>query len=430
VKTSKRTNVTFWALTLFFSHSILASSLKVDANYRFGSSVFKNLQADMALPKVGSTSTYLEQRFLLKPSVVVDDRYFLNTEVLLGWNEGSTTGPQYPAWFGHVLGADGKAQLALRRAWFEWMSDYGNFRFGRMPKEWGLGILYNAGNNLYDDFGTTVDRASFKMLLGNLALELGYEKAQEANPHADSDDADVYDLALKYENPESQLNVGLLWTRTVVSAGAVGTVATPLAYPFPLLGSTHDLSLYVVKKWNSFQVAGEFSSRDVSGFGNEFGTLLQLDFESGDWNIGIDGAYASSNSPGQGYYFHPNYKPMLILFNQSLGADHSSTTANGVRSAVFGAYNAAGSAGALLTKLSIGYEFSKKYSMATELAWAQYARSAGSKSLGIESDIHIKANWSEWFTTQLSAGFLLPGDAINTSSSLIWGLRLVGGLNF
>lgn len=62
-----------------------------------------------------------------------------------------------------------RASIVVKRAWAEVAVPLGIFTFGRMPNQWGMGMLYNAGgkdpiNGTYDydgDYGDTVDRAAF-----------------------------------------------------------------------------------------------------------------------------------------------------------------------------------------------------------------------------------------------------------------------------
>jgi uncharacterized protein (TIGR04551 family) len=66
-----------------------------------------------------------------------------------------------------------KPSVEVKRAWAEVAVPLGVVKFGRMPNQWGMGILYNAGgadpiNGTYDydaDYGDTVDRASFSLLI-------------------------------------------------------------------------------------------------------------------------------------------------------------------------------------------------------------------------------------------------------------------------
>jgi uncharacterized protein (TIGR04551 family) len=50
-----------------------------------------------------------------------------------------------------------------KRAWGEVQTPVGLLSFGRMPSEWGVGILARAGSGLDDDFGDTVDRLQFAL---------------------------------------------------------------------------------------------------------------------------------------------------------------------------------------------------------------------------------------------------------------------------
>lgn len=51
--------------------------------------------------------------------------------------------------------------ISVKRAWAEFTTPLGEARFGRMPNQWGLGMLYNAGDGHDDDAQSTVDRIMF-----------------------------------------------------------------------------------------------------------------------------------------------------------------------------------------------------------------------------------------------------------------------------
>src|SRR5579871_1447493 len=51
--------------------------------------------------------------------------------------------------------------ISVKRAWAEADFAIGELRFGRMPMHFGLGILYNAGNDITSDYGDQVDGISF-----------------------------------------------------------------------------------------------------------------------------------------------------------------------------------------------------------------------------------------------------------------------------
>lgn len=58
----------------------------------------------------------------------------------------------------------------FQRAWGEYMTPLGQLRFGRMPSQWGLGILANAGDNIDADYQTNVDRVMFVTGIKSLDL--------------------------------------------------------------------------------------------------------------------------------------------------------------------------------------------------------------------------------------------------------------------
>ncbi|MBC7977401.1 MAG: TIGR04551 family protein [Myxococcales bacterium] len=66
-----------------------------------------------------------------------------------------------------------RPSIQIKRAWGEVAVPLGILKFGRMPNHWGMGILHNGGgadpiNGGYDydaDYGDSVDRASFSLLI-------------------------------------------------------------------------------------------------------------------------------------------------------------------------------------------------------------------------------------------------------------------------
>ncbi len=53
--------------------------------------------------------------------------------------------------------------IAPKRVWAEVQTPVGLLSFGRMPSEWALGILTNAGAGIDSDYGDTVDRLQFAL---------------------------------------------------------------------------------------------------------------------------------------------------------------------------------------------------------------------------------------------------------------------------
>ena len=73
------------------------------------------------------------------------------------------------------------SSIQVKRAWGEVQTPVGLLSFGRMPANWGVGIYYNAGGEIDQDFGDNVDRIQFSIplgqFLGGLSLTPYYEWA-------------------------------------------------------------------------------------------------------------------------------------------------------------------------------------------------------------------------------------------------------------
>lgn len=60
--------------------------------------------------------------------------------------------------------------VAVKRVWAEFNTPVGQLRFGRMPNQWGLGILVNSGDKIDSDYQSHADRILF--VTGSKALDL------------------------------------------------------------------------------------------------------------------------------------------------------------------------------------------------------------------------------------------------------------------
>ena len=401
-----------------------AASLNITGNYRFGATMLVNPDLTSGSPVgEGRTTSFLEHRALLRPDIVVDDRFTVKSELSLLQNTLNSPN-QVGDGFGTTLDRsstqlNNEQMLYLRRVYLEWASDWGIFRFGRQPKSWGLGILYNAGNDPFDDYGTTVDRMGFQAMLGNLTLNVGYEKGVEGFAKSDADDIDTYEISMEYNNPESLFDVGILYSRNVRSGHSLFT-------------SSHDLSIFSQKRWNKFQLGGEFVSIRQDSRSSTTGILAQMDLLPGNWDIGLDLAYASG-AANASYAFHPNYQPFLLMFHHNLG-----TTGRLLRGGLNGAGvgSAVGSgdgAGALIVKTGAAYAFdSKLYTLGVEVGYAKLMRTGNNSGdkLGVESDIHFTHKWYDNFSTYYTIGFLFPGSGYTNGANVAWGTQIRGALTF
>lgn len=68
--------------------------------------------------------------------------------------------------------------IKLKRLWAEANFPIGDIRFGRIPFHFGLGILYNSGDNLHDDYGDQVDGIFLSTRIFDVYVTPGYSIAQ------------------------------------------------------------------------------------------------------------------------------------------------------------------------------------------------------------------------------------------------------------
>lgn len=64
--------------------------------------------------------------------------------------------------------------IRVRRLWAEIMTPIGQLRVGRMPQNWGLGLLANDGNKLDNDFGDQADQIVFGTRVAGHVIAPGY----------------------------------------------------------------------------------------------------------------------------------------------------------------------------------------------------------------------------------------------------------------
>jgi uncharacterized protein (TIGR04551 family) len=73
-----------------------------------------------------------------------------------------------------VAGVNGyQNSINVNRVWAEYMTPVGQLRFGRMPDQWGLGMVHNAGDGIDSDYQSTIDRIMFVSGIRSMDLYFG-----------------------------------------------------------------------------------------------------------------------------------------------------------------------------------------------------------------------------------------------------------------
>ena len=81
--------------------------------------------------------------------------------------------------------------INVNRVWGEYMTPVGQVRFGRMPQQWGLGMVANSGDGIDSDYQSTVDRIMF--ITGLKSMDLYFGGAWDF-PNTGPTNANPYDI--------------------------------------------------------------------------------------------------------------------------------------------------------------------------------------------------------------------------------------------
>ncbi|RYZ95675.1 MAG: hypothetical protein EOP11_24575, partial [Proteobacteria bacterium] len=115
----------------------------------------------------------------LRPKVLVNDNVIVRSE----WDIGD----QVYGIFGRGIPRDQRSDvfgtdrapfpIGARRIWLDVHTDFGTVQVGRAPFAWGLGAIFNAGDNASDRYQTTMDTVRLVSKFGYLSVMPFYAKA-------------------------------------------------------------------------------------------------------------------------------------------------------------------------------------------------------------------------------------------------------------
>ncbi len=451
------------ALLLGTSSLSFAVSMNFNGNFRAETALIT--KPDLGANNINGNRSYMSARALLNPNLLIDDHFSLKSQWSLLASPNITPAPNSLGMGqgGYIFGDAGTSSLNLSRAWLEWTSDYGVMRVGRMPFSWAYGLLWDAGDNIWDDFQSTMDRIEYRLYLGHLVGGVAFSKGRKSSVIGDRNDSAFYSLFVQYENPESDIQGGLLyenqWRSPGQMAELLGTTGTSNPYqtpgnPYPLSGKTsyprnnHVVDLYLKKTLGSFSIGGELawlngSAADYAGNGvnttmSAVGTTIRVQYESHSIHAFLDFLYASGdNNLGANHMngfvlLHRNKRPGLILGRELLGSYAGSGNSVGQGSCV--AYGNMGSfSGCYYFRPGFKVDWSPSWSSGFEVIVARKAavQAGEGANLGTEIDIGTEYAVYQNFNVGVNLGYLIAGDGLRVPSpSGVFGLRIMGGVKF
>ncbi len=427
------------------------------------------------IPGEGDRSGTFTSVFMkLKPKVLVSDNVIVRSE----WNVGDPIfgffGRNIPSYDRNSIFSQSKdgMSLSVARLWLDTHTDFGTLEVGRAPFHWGLGVIFNSGDKMWDRFQSTTDTIRLVSKFGFLTLMPLYAKEAMGrnligarNPLNDevlagSDDVTDYGLALKYNNPEEDLEAGVMYykrnasdTQTNFYFPSTATKFTPGANGMNL----KLLDLFAHKKWRRLELAGEMpiftgTVGDVNGVGarNSYratAIALEAALNYDTWKHSLKLGRAPGQGPapvtGKGdsfgaLYFHRAYKLGMIMFNYNL-ANFGDANPD----AIPGTTNPTSAPAVVQSPFDAAIVNAKYLMLATEKHWEQWSLGLGwvyakadqtaskgsdfynhrskqwngaaanadqGDSLGMEFDAGTKYNWDDHITFGADLGFFFPGN--------------------
>jgi hypothetical protein len=429
------------------------------------------------IPPGGSTNANFETLFMrLKPKLAVNDNIFIKSEWWLGDPVYGFYGNAYPYTF------DGRqfystqsrgSIITAQRFWAEFLSDFGTIQVGRAPLDYGLGVVWSAGDNVFDHYESTGDVIRLISKFGAFTFSPSFVNYSTGNivggactfssgsctATGGTGSISDYSLMLKYDNPEEDFSAGLNFIRRIAGGSQdLGTSVlldgvSPTGMQGPISNTTgaafNIWDIYAKKKFGKLTLAAEapIVSGQLAGIPySTFAIATEADWRINDtWEtqlkVGHVPGQPSSGSQGfnsfSAYYFNPNYRLGTIMFNyalQNLGGYGGPNTLNNPSA---GSQNLGSPYDNPMTNVNYlswmglihadkwTFDFGAIYAHAVQEAQAgnyyynQWNRVLDGRavspnnqggSYGTEFDAGAGFQWDEYFIFKLDLAMFVPGD--------------------
>lgn len=327
--------------------------------------------------------------------------------------------------------------LGVSQMYLNINQEYGSLVVGRAPIEFGLGIMYNAGNGVFDHWATTEDLVAYKVIIDNFFIMPMFGRVYSPTPAQGNTVQDLM-IQAQYESKESGSMIGLMHRTRKASPGVndVPVASNYIPQAATLNGdfATQTESFVLGREWDSFafKFEGDFISGDTGALtaagqnvkASSYGVAAELLFPrkatKTEWNIRL--GMASGNDPTtasyQGFQFNRNYDVALLLFNHRLGQkdfmssalirDPSKNASNSLDDEAIG--------NAMYVSPKFTYAWTDHLDLSNIFTYARMmANSTGAsnldKNLGFEWDVELDYKASERIRWLNELGIFFPGKA-------------------
>lgn len=375
--------------------------------------------------------------FSLMPTIIVNDAVTIKSEITLFDSRSNYFGQGgHSAIEGHSFPNATKQRTAgnvtVNQAYAEFYSDTSIFKVGRYSMNWGLGALYNDGDEGWSRYSTVRDGITGYFKISNFSFTPFYHKLALGNTTSSDDTTTEYGVGLLYDNVENDIAFGLLYALNSSSNDSQisGTGANNINPDLKLF------DIYFKKKFGDLEVEieapiynGKIGDIYSNGGNAKFrgkAIILESSYNLTDTQIvSLKGGHVSGDSAStsdySALYLNPSYKFSKILFNYNYNTAGNGNTTN---SQVTGATN--------VNYVNLGYTYRASkwdwrvnvmHAIAVETAKKgdNYFRHFNGKrstavanedqetGLGTEIDLGFNYQWNDKITLEGDLAYLLPG---------------------
>ncbi len=425
-----------------------AADLAWEGFYRARALRFDSLSLSEDNANAEGVSSMMDHRLRLEPRWVIDDRAQLHAQLDgLAYVPFGATSDRYTPADSNVATplalTDGVAaesgSLTLTRAWGDVFTPWGRLSFGRMPLQWGAGVLWNPGNDPLSEYGDTSDRVSFTSRVGALFVMGAVDRIAEGSVN-EPDDMIGYSAAVGFRSETN--GIGLLNNvRTQSSNDWISYTGD--FWAMSDLGPAQ-LQLEVVGTYGGGKL--DDATTDVSVLA--FGGMLDAGWSADKVGLGVQGGFATgdedpTDSDLTTFAFDRDHNVALMMFEEAMPTLRAPvTTEDNAGRTQQAALIGEGVRNALYVKPRVSYRLG---TVEAELAWITGRMMSGPASTegrrGYGNEVDLTARWAVSPHAQLQGtlGVYAPGSYLTTATDAdlgtgfdqpAVGARVVGTVNF
>ncbi len=382
-----------------------------------------------------SPATFQDLFFRLTPRVLVNDNVSLHSDIWFGTPDEGAFGFNGSGGTYHSTNA-GNATVTAHTLYSEVATDFGTMRVGRVPLNWGLGLIWNAKESGFDRLPSNGDAFSLVTKLGAFKFMPAIVKYQKTGTAGVGNGGmNDYTVALTYNNDDEQVDLGIMFMHRI--AGNSVDVVNPFSVTtVTKAGFAYNVwDFYARKKAGAFTFTGEVPVVSGQIDGHNYSTIsgvVRTDIQATEkWALKLDLGSASGQDNGTAgtpadkftaFSFHPDYRPGFLMFNynyRNISTGSGSPYNNPVTNARFLAFNAEYTTGkwshgfgtvfAQADKVADGVAGNVYFNNADGIYQVENGSPAQEKNMGLEIDYAMGYDWDESIRFGLDLGLYFPG---------------------